>query len=169
MLGGRLYRGFNGAAVEAGHITLVSGGEPCTCGKSGCWESYASVTALIRDTKRAMEKNPQSLLHKIAAEEGKVSGRTAFMAAKQGDGTAAAVVGQYAKYVADGIVSCENMLQPDVIAIGGGISREGDYLLNPIREYIAANRYNKFMPKTELVTAKLFNDAGIVGAAMLAK
>lgn len=169
ILNGKVFRGFNGAASEAGHITLVSGGEPCTCGKRGCWETYASVTALIRQTKVAMEKNPESLMHEIAKTEGKISGRTSFDAAKQGDKAAQAVVKQYAQYVADGIVSVENVLQPDIISVGGGISREGEYLLQPVCEYAAANGFNKFMPKTKIVTAQSFNDAGIIGAAMIAK
>ena len=169
ILNGKVFRGFNGAASEAGHITLVSGGEPCTCGKRGCWETYASVTALIRQTKVAMEKNPESLMHEIAKAEGKISGRTSFDAAKQGDKAAQAVVKQYAQYVADGIVSVENVLQPDIISVGGGISREGEYLLQPVCEYAAANVFNKFMPKTKIVTAQSFNDAGIIGAAMIAK
>ena len=169
ILNGKVFRGFNGAASEAGHITLVSGGEPCTCGKRGCWETYASVSALIRQTKVAMEKNPESLMHEIAKAEGKISGRTSFDAAKQGDKAAQAVVKQYAQYVADGIVSVENVLQPDIISVGGGISREGEYLLQPVCEYAAANGFNKFMPKTKIVTAQSFNDAGIIGAAMIAK
>ena len=169
ILNGKVFRGFNGAASEAGHITLVSGGEPCTCGKRGCWETYASVTALIRQTKVAMEKNPESLMHEIAKAEGKISGRTSFDAAKQGDKAAQAVVKQYAQYVADGIVSVENVLQPDIISVGGGISMEGEYLLQPVCEYAAANGFNKFMPKTKIVTAQSFNDAGIIGAAMIAK
>ena len=169
ILNGKVFRGFNGAASEAGHITLVSGGEPCTCGKRGCWETYASVTALIRQTKVAMEKNPESLMHEIAKAEGKISGRTSFDAAKQGDKAAQAVVKQYAQYVADGIVSVANVLQPDIISVGGGISREGEYLLQPVCEYAAANGFNKFMPKTKIVTAQSFNDAGIIGAALIAK
>ena len=169
ILNGKVFRGFNGAASEAGHITLVSGGEPCTCGERGCWETSASVTARIRQTKVAMEKNPESLMHEIAKAEGKISGRTSFDAAKQGDKAAQAVVKQYAQYVADGIVSVENVLQPDIISVGGGISREGEYLLQPVCEYAAANGFNKFMPKTKIVTAQSFNDAGIIGAAMIAK
>lgn len=169
IINGEMFRGFNGAATEAGHMTLVSGGEMCTCGKAGCWEAYASVTALIRQTKTAMEENPNSLMNELAKKDGKVSGRTAFEAAKAGDEAAKAVVSQYAKYVADGIVSMENILQPEIIAIGGGISREGEYLLEPVKKYVSENGYNKFMPKTKIVTAKLFNDAGIIGAAMIAR
>ncbi len=167
--GGKLFRGFNGAASEAGHMTIVFGGEPCNCGKRGCWEVYASVTALIRMTKEAMDKYPQTIMHRITEEKGKLSGRTAFEAAKAGDEAGAEVVKQYAEYVADGIVSIENILQPEIIALGGGISREGDYLLNPVREYIDKYRFNKSVKQTKIVTARLFNDAGIIGAAMCAK
>ncbi|MDD6484442.1 MAG: ROK family protein [Clostridiales bacterium] len=169
VIDGKLFRGFNGAAPELGHMTLVSGGEMCTCGKAGCWESYASVTALIRQTRQAMEKHPESLMNKLAQENGKVSGRTAFEAAKAGDAAAEEVVKQYAEYVADGIVSVENAFQPRIISVGGGISKEGDYLMNPIKEFVERTRYNRYMPKTKLVTAKLFNDAGIIGAAMNAR
>ncbi|MCH5213087.1 MAG: ROK family glucokinase [Oscillospiraceae bacterium] len=169
VLNGKIFRGFNGAAGEVGHMTLVSGGEVCSCGKTGCWEAYASVTALIRQTKAAMEAHPDSLMNKIAKNVGKVSGRTAFEAAKQGDEVGKSVVEQYVRYIADGIVSCENFMQPEIIAIGGGISREGNYLMNPIREYASVKGYNRFMPKSKIITAKLFNDAGIVGAAMIAQ
>lgn len=169
VLNGKIFRGFNGAAGEVGHMTLVSGGEMCSCGNEGCWETYASVTALIRQTKAAMAKHPESIMNDIAKAAGKVSGRTAFEAAKQGDAAGKSVVKQYVRYVADGIVSCENFMQPEIIAIGGGISKEGDYLMDPIREYVSAKGYNKFMPKSRIVTARLFNDAGIIGAAMLAR
>ncbi|MCC8169764.1 MAG: ROK family protein, partial [Oscillospiraceae bacterium] len=169
ILNGEVFRGFNGAAGEVGHMTLVSGGEMCTCGKEGCWEMYASVTALIRLTREAMDRNPNSAMHNITAKRGKISGRTAFEAAKLGDAAGREVVEQYARYVADGIVSMENILQPDIIAIGGGISREGDYLLNPVKKYVTKTGYNKFMPKTKIITATLHNDAGIIGAAMTSK
>ena len=169
VLGGKLFRGFNGEASEAGHMTLVYGGEQCNCGKKGCWEAYASVTALIRQTKEAMEAHPESSMNADAAERGKVSGRTAFECARAGDRAAAEVVERYAEYVADGIVSLENIFQPEIISVGGGISREGEYLLNPVMEYINKNRFNKYMDKTKIVTAKLHNDAGIIGAAMAAR
>ena len=166
---GKMLHGFNGAAGEGGHIVIVHDGEPCSCGRNGCWEAYASVTALIRQTKAAMEKDPDSLMHKVAKDEGKVSGMTSFVAAKQGDKTAQEVVKQYAIYVAEGLTNLENIFQPEMICVGGGISREGDYLLDPVREFVTKNGYNKYMKKTEIVTAKLFNDAGIIGAAMIAR
>ena len=169
VLDGKIYTGFNGIGSELGHMTLIKGGEECGCGKRGCYEAYASVTALNRDTKRAMERHPESLMNKLAAARGKVSGRTAFDAMRQGDKAAAEVVNDYAEYVAEGIVSIENIFQPEVIVIGGGISKEGDYLLKPVKEYVEKNRYNKHLKQTEIKIARLFNDAGIIGAAMLCK
>ncbi len=166
---GKMVRGFNGAGGESGHMTIMCGGEPCTCGKRGCWEAYASVTALIRQTKEAMEENPESLMNEIAARDGKVSGRTAFEAAKAGDKAGKRVVENYRMYIAEGLINMINIFQPKVVAIGGGISREGEYLLAPIREYVLNNNYNKYLEMPEIVTAKLMGDAGIVGAAMIAK
>lgn len=165
----KIYRGFNGVGGELGHVTLVHGGEMCSCGNAGCWEAYASVTALIRQTKEAMEKNPESLMHEYAEKEGKVSGRTAFEAAKAGDAAAQNVVDSYVKYVADGIVGMINIFQPEKLVIGGGISKEGDYLLKPIIEHVNKYQYNRYMQKTEISIATLFNEAGIIGAALAAK
>ena len=165
----KIYRGFNGVAGELGHVTLVHDGVLCTCGNKGCWEAYASVTALIRQTEEAMKNNPDSAMHKVAEKEGKVSGRTAFTAAKEGDKAAEAVVKQYIEYVADGIMGMINIFQPEKLVIGGGISKEGDYLLKPIIEYVDKYQYNRYMPKTQISIATLFNEAGIIGAALAAR
>lgn len=169
VINGKIYRGFNGAGAELGHITTVEDGIECTCGHKGCWEAYASVTALIRQTKEAMDKNPDSMMHKWLHDNGKVSGRTAFDCAKKGDMAAQSVVDNYIKHVGEGLISVLNIFQPEKILIGGGISKEGDYLLNPIKEYAFKGDYNKFMPKTSIEIATLFNDAGIIGAAISAK
>ena len=169
ILNRKMLHGFNGAGGEVGHMVIEGNGEECTCGRKGCWESYASVTALISQTKKAMEENPDSLMHEFAKKEGAVTGRTSFDAAKAGDKAAQEVVSKYAVYVAEGITNLENIFQPEMICIGGGISREGEYLVGPIREFVKKYGYNRTMERTEIVTAKLFNDAGIIGAAMLAR
>ena len=169
ILNGKVWSGFNGAGAEIGHQTLVFGGEPCTCGRRGCLEAYASVTALINQTKAAMEAHPESLMNEYAARNGKVNGRTSFECAKAGDPAAIAVRDRYIEYVAEGICSIVNILQPEILSIGGGISREGETLLAPIKEYFAHNDYNKHMKKTDIRIAKLFGDAGIVGAAKTAE
>lgn len=165
----KLYHGFNQAGAELGHITLVSGGEQCSCGKKGCWEAYASVTALIRQTKQAMDEHPESSMNKWVENYGKVSGRTAFECAKQEDAAAKTVVDNYIRYVADGLVSILNIFQPERICVGGGISKEGDYLMNPLKELVYKDDFNRHMPKTAIETASLFNDAGIIGAALAAR
>lgn len=169
IIDGKLWRGFNCAGAELGHSTIIMNGKPCTCGKKGCYEAYASVTGLIDQTKEAMAKDPDTLMHKLAAEKGKINGRTSFDAARAGDKTAIEVRDQYIRYVAEGVGNIINMLQPEVFVIGGGISREGDALLEPLKEIVYATDYNKFMPKTEIRIAKLFGDAGIVGAALAGK
>ncbi len=167
ILNNKIYKGFNGSGAEIGHFVMNYGGEPCSCGRCGCWESYASVTALIRQTKEAIAKNPDSLMAKMAEEEGYVSGKTSFDAAKKGDSVAQGVVSNYLKYVADGIVSIVNIFQPNIMVIGGGISKEGDYLLKPIKEYLAKYVYCSDVAQTQLKIATLFNDAGIIGAALI--
>ncbi len=162
----KIFRGANGTAGELGHFSLVYNGIPCGCGRKGCWEAYASVTALINQTRAAIEETPDSLMVQYVKEAGKVSGRTAFDAAKAGDAAAQKVVDQYLEYVADGISSMINIFQPNMIVIGGGISREGDYLLNPIKEYMKTNTFCHEASKTELKIATLFNEAGIIGAAL---
>ena len=167
----KLYTGSNGSAGEIGHIRLVMDGEKCSCGRDGCWECYASATALIRDSKRAAEKNPKSLLAKnIEANGRRSNGKLVFDTAKEGDETAQKVIDNYIKYISEGIIDMINIFQPSVIAIGGGISRQGDNLLNPIKEYIKGKTYGAaYITPCEITVAQLGNDAGIVGAAFLGK
>ena len=100
----------------------------------------------------------------------RVSGRTSFIAAKEGDKAAQEVVGRYREYVAIGITNYVNIFQPQVLCIGGAISKEGEYLLNPVCEFVERERYTKNCDKqTEIKIAMLGNDAGIIGAAMLGK
>lgn len=169
ILNGQIYRTFNSAGTELGHSTLVHDGILCGCGKRGCWEAYASVTALIRQTKEAIQKYPESLMGKLAEERKKVSGRTAFEAAKQGDPAAKAVVNTYLSYVADGITNMVNIFQPEKLVIGGGISKEGERLLKPVRAFEQKYGYNKDRARTNIQAATLFNDAGIIGAALAAR
>lgn len=168
IINGKIYSGFNGAGAEIGHMKIETEGVPCSCGCSGCWEQYASVTALIRCTKEAMEKNPHSMMHKWIEKNGKVSGRTAFDCAKAGDETAKEVVDNYIKYLAAGLISIINVFQPEKIIIGGGISKEGDYLLNPVKQLAYECKYNNYVDNTKIEIARLFNDAGIIGAAFSA-
>ncbi len=167
IIDGKIYSGLNFAGAELGHTVIVVDGEPCNCGRNGCWESYASATALIRQTTRAIEANPDSRLAKMA--NGNVSGRTAFDAMRAGCPVGKQVVDTYIRYIASGLINVINIFQPEVLCIGGGICNEGETLLAPLREQIEAERYSKYSAKqTRLCVASLGNDAGIIGAAAMA-
>ena len=165
---GKIVNGVNFAGGECGHMVIVVDGEQCSCGRKGCWEAYASATALIRQTKMAMEEYPDSYMHQIAEAEGKVSGRTAFDAMRKGDIAGIKVVDQYIKYVACGLINLVNALQPEIICIGGGICNEGETLMKPLRRFVQAERYSIHSKiQTKIVKAELGNDAGVIGAAIL--
>ncbi|MBR5535026.1 MAG: ROK family protein [Clostridia bacterium] len=166
---GKIFRGFNGAGGEIGHHVIHEGGEKCACGRLGCYEAYASVTALINQTKKKMALCSDSLMHQWAQQNGAINGFTAFDCARQGDTAAIEVRDKYITYVSEGIVNLINIFQPETVVIGGGISFEGETLLAPIREFVKKHEFNKQEPRTQIEVAKLFNDAGIVGAAMSAK
>jgi len=166
----KVYSGFNGAGGELGHTVIVVDGKDCTCGRKGCWEAYASATALIKSTSEKIEKYPDSVLAKIAKEEGKVSGKTAWDAAQRGDKAGKEVIDEYIKYLSEGIINLINIFQPSVVAIGGGVSRQGDNILNPVKAYIEGKTYGAGLVKpVEVTMAKLGNDAGIIGAAFLGR
>ena len=170
IIGGKIVNGVNYAGGECGHMVIVVDGEQCSCGRKGCWEAYASATALIRQTKKAMEEYPDSLMHKLAKEEGKVSGRTAFDAMRLGDIGGIKVVDDYIKYVACGLINIVNALQPEIICIGGGICNEGETLMKPLRRFVQSERYSIHSKiQTKIVKAELGNDAGVIGAALLGK
>ncbi len=169
IINGKIYSGHNYDGAELGHMVINIDGEPCNCGRYGCWEAYASATALIRQTKEAMSRNPESAMWDIV--EGNitnVNGKTAFDAMRINDEAGKEVVRKYLRYVGCGIVNVINIFQPEVVCIGGGISKEGDTILKPIHAQVRAERYSMYAQKqTKLKIAELGNDAGIIGAAEL--
>ncbi len=169
IVNGKIVNGCNDAAGEMGHSVIVVDGEPCTCGRKGCWEAYSSATALVRQTKAAMEENKASLMWEVVdGDISKVNGRTAFDAMRKGDTAAKQVVDTYIRYLAAGVTNVVNTFQPDVLCIGGGIGCEGEPLLAPVREYVAKERYSIHCGKqTQICSAVLGNDAGVIGAALL--
>ena len=166
---GKIVTGVNDAAGECGHIVIVMDGEPCNCGRRGCWEAYASATALIAQTKAAMREHPESKCWEYAENDiDAVNGRVSFDAWRAGDPVGTQLVENYMHYLAVGLGNLINALQPDKICVGGGIGHERENLLAPLRELIKAERYTRYAEKqTELVSAALGNDAGIIGAAAL--
>lgn len=170
IIGGKIVNGVNYAGGECGHMVIVVDGEQCSCGRKGCWEAYCFCYRSYRQTKKAMEEYPDSLMHKLAKEEGKVSGRTAFDAMRLGDIAGIKVVDDYIKYVACGLINIVNALQPEIICIGGGICNEGETLMKPLRRFVQSERYSIHSKiQTKIVKAELGNDAGVIGAALLGK
>lgn len=168
VLDGKLYEGNEGKGAELGHTVVQYGGRDCSCGRKGCLETYASATALIRDTKEAMEKHPESLLHQVAQELGKVDGRVAFIAARRGDKVALGVVEQYIYFLSEGILNYCNIFRPNVVILSGGIANEGDYLFDKINNYLKVAQYGyPKSPIVKVVPAKLGYDSGKIGAASL--
>ena len=167
---GKIYAGSNFAGAEIGHTVIEVDGAQCSCGRKGCFEAYSSATGLIRMTKEAIAEHPDSIMAKSAEEKGKVTARTSFDCMRAGDKYAKAVVDKYIKYLAAGITNTINIFQPDILCIGGGVCNEGDPLLLPMKELVAKEVYTRNSPKnTEIVIAKLGNDAGIIGAAFLGR
>ena len=168
---GKLIEGFRSAGAELGHITIREGGLPCACGRRGCYEKYASATALIQQTRTAMAENLNSEMWKLV--DGKmenVDGKTAFAAARLGDEAAIKVVRQFVGYLSEGIADFVNILRPEAIVLGGGIANEGEALFTPLREAVDARTYIAMdIVPLKIVGAKLGNRAGVYGAYALAK
>ncbi len=171
VLGGKLFEGFRSAGAEVGHMVIHTDGRECGCGRRGCFEQYSSATALIRDTREAMERDKDSLLWQLAGGSlQKVDGSTAFKAARSGDETAKRVVEDYIAYLAEGIANLVNIFRPQAVMLGGGVSNEGEALLVPLKEAVDRLIYvNSDYAPLEILRAKLGNDAGIYGAYAYAR
>ena len=163
-----LYNGNLGMGAELGHMVIEVDGQLCGCGRRGCFEAYASATALIRETKLAMEKNPGSLLKECADELDGSYARAVFLAEKRGDPIAKEVVDNYIKYLCEGLLNYCNILRPNIIVLSGGIANEGDNLINRIKAYMKERNYGmKNTPEVKIEVASLGYDSGKIGAAAL--
>lgn len=164
ILNGKLFTGSNGVGCELGHIVTHAGGAKCGCGRNGCWEAYASVTALMRFTEEARES--------LNIGNAKISGKTVFDEAKKGNSSAIEVRDKWIEEVSIGVTNIVNIFQPEEIVIGGAISKEGDTLLLPIREYVDAHEYcakHKDIKITKINLPRAGDSAGIIGAAYIGR
>ena len=170
VIGGKPYSGAHGVGSEIGHMILQMDGEPCTCGNRGCFERYASATAIIREARKAVEQHPESaIMARCGGKPERINAKTVIDCAKEGDATAKAVFAQYVKGLALGLVSIINILDPEVIVLGGGVSMAGAFLLDAVREAMKPYVFYKTMPYARVELAQLGADAGIIGAALLGK
>ena len=168
VIDGKLFEGNLGKGAELGHSVLVMDGEQCSCGRKGCFEAYASATALIRDTKRAMEQHKESKCWEVAEKLGKVDARVAFEADRLGDETGHQLVENYVKYLGEGLLNYFNIFRPEALILSGGIANEGKYLLSRLRKYFKLYNYGfQGTPKVDLLVSELGYDSGKIGAAAL--
>jgi glucokinase len=169
VMDGRIYRGPTGLGAELGHIILNPDGPRCGCGNHGCFEAYASGTALTRMAREAAADDPGGLIARIGAEEGVVTGHTVLQAERQGDEVAKALFARLGRWLGVGIASLANIFEVDAVVVGGGLVETGELLLGPAR--IAAREY-AYAPTARgvapIVAATFGGDAGKIGAALLA-
>ena len=166
VIDGKLFEGYRSAGAELGHAVLMVGGEQCTCGRKGCFEAYASATALIRDTKRAMEADKSSKMWEIGGLD-EVTGKTPFDY-YDADESAKAVVDRYITMLGAGLTNLANEFRPEAIILGGGVCAQGDALLKPLQAFLDREIFaGEKGPQVKLLIATLGNNAGLLGAAAL--
>jgi glucokinase len=168
---GDIVHGVSGAAGEIGHITSAAvGGAPCNCGKSGCLETIASATGIVRLAHEELRTSPASgELAKVYKETGCLTAKNVFDAARNNDENALKVIDTVALYLGIALANIANTLNPEKIVLGGGVSKAGDILLNPVKEQFLKNAFPRVAKSTEISIATLGNDAGVIGAAWLVK
>ena len=167
---GKIWSGAHGAASELGHLIIEVDGIPCTCGKCGCTERYCSATAIIRMAKEACTLHPDcAILKAVNGDVDKITAKTVFDLAKEGDDIANRVFRRYVKYLTIANNNVVSFLDPDMIVLGGGVSRAGDFLLDAVRELLPKYLMYPVLPMPEIALAQLGNDAGIIGAALLGR
>ena len=170
IINGKVFSGSHGVASEIGHMVTVDGGELCTCGKRGCWERYASATAIIREGRRLCAEKPDCALMKaVEGDIMQITAKHVIDLAKTGDEDCAALFENYVHHLVVGLSNLINVYDPEVIVIGGGVSHSGEFLLNAVRAQLPKYVFFKTMPSAAIELAQLTNDAGIIGAAMLGR
>ncbi len=168
VINGKPWSGFHGVGSEIGHIPMDIGGEPCTCGNYGCLERYCSATAIIRMGKQMLMSHPESLMNELCGgEPDKLSARMVFDAAKECDVAAMKVFNNYCDNLGKAMYTITAFLDPEMIVLGGGVCKAGDFLLDAVRARLPRYLLFKTLGYPRIEIAKLGADAGIIGAAMV--
>ncbi len=168
IIDGRILTGFSFVGGELGHMVIEKNGALCSCGRRGCWEAYSSATALIRMTREKIEEYRKAGKKTIMSEQERITGRTACDAMRANDEAGREVYEAYISYLATGLTNIVNIFQPEVISLGGGVSGEGQSLIDVLLPLVHSEQYGRaHAKKAELKIAQLGNDAGIIGAAAL--
>lgn len=170
IINNQVFSGSHGIGTEVGHVIVGDNFYDCTCGSNGCLETFVSATALIKHCKSLLQDNKESMIyHRVEGDLEAINARIIFDCAREGDSIAIKTVNRMIHYLAIGIGNFINIFDPDVIAIGGGISESGDVFLEDLKEEVKKYIYVKSMNITEIKLAQFKNDAGIIGSAMYAK
>ncbi|KAB3531322.1 ROK family protein [Alkaliphilus pronyensis] len=166
----KVYSGSHGIGTEMGHIVIGENFYDCSCGKNGCWETYVSATAMIKYCGKLLKEGNESILNSlINGDTSSLNAKLIFDCAAKGDEVASLAVDRMKKYLAIGLGNLINIFDPEIIAIGGGVSGAGSFLLRNLKDEVGKYIYVKGMNVTEIALAKLGNDAGIIGSGMYAK
>ena len=170
IINGRPFTGAHGVASEIGHMTTVAGGELCSCGNRGCWERYSSATAIIREGRRLVERKPDcALMAAVNGDPEAITAKHVIDLAKAGDPDCAELFNTYVEHLCIGLRNIVNLYDPEVIALGGGVSHAGQFLLDAVNARLPGYIFYKTMPSARVELARMGNDAGIIGAAMLGR
>jgi glucokinase len=168
ILDGELFHGSSFAGAEFGHMTIHYNGRECNCGGIGCLEMYASAPAMVRDTKRLLRRDRGSLIHELTGGDlSRLTTEVIFRAEKKGDALASRVISQACAYLGAGIASAVNLINPQVVVIGGGVSQGGQSFIRRIEKEVKRRAFPSATKRLKVVKAKLGNDAGFIGAATL--
>ena len=166
----RIHTGAHGVGGEIGHMVVVVDGEKCNCGHRGCWEKYASATAIIRMGRALMEEKPDcALARQLGSDAAQLNAKAVLDLAKAGDADCMGIFETYVKYLCVGLANLINIYDPDMIVLGGGVAYAGDFLLDAVRAALGDYVYCPALPYAKVALARLGNDAGIIGAAMLGR
>ena len=169
IIDGKIYTGAFGAAGEVGHMTIDNNGPLCNCGNTGCWETLASGTALVREAKHQIEEGARtSILDYAGGDIEKVTPRIIHAAVGQGDNLARELIAQTGYYLGVGLANLINIFNPELIVIGGGLSNIGDMLLNPAFKTAKKRAYREVYQAVRFVPAELGQNSGVLGAAAFA-
>jgi glucokinase len=171
IINGEIVQGINGAGGEIGHITAMPiNGSQCNCGKTGCIETIASATGIVRLAKEELLTiGTPGELHNILTQEGEITAKDVMVCAQKGDMIAKKVLNHVTFYLGFVLAGIANTLNPEKIVIGGGVSKAGKILINPLKEQFAQFTFKPVRESTEIIVATLGNDAGVIGAAWLVR
>ena len=170
IIDGKMYSGRKGTGVEMGHVTICEGGITCTCGNKGCLEAYCSASALEREGRRAVIDQPHSMIYNVVRGDFKaVNAKHVLDCAKKGDAISLDIVNRFVDTLGSAIASVINLLDPEIVGIGGSVSKSGEFLLSPLRENVKKKVFFKNMATATIEVARFGSEGGAIGASFLAQ